>query len=214
LHQFEARNSSDCAIFDRHGWVLKHVRQWSFEELEWEVTGNVAYRAFCRMDSGKVPDAKTMIRINQAVDEATLRRVFERVVDEAKRRRVTRGRKMRVDTTVVETGLRYPLDSALCEGVTRVACREMERVRAAGLPVPDTFRNVRRSVARRLYEIEQVGRRPAPAQPMSLGPRRALRRYEHDIECRPQNAESASAIPRGSWICSAWLAPGSTNASA
>lgn len=140
--------------------VLKHVRQWSFEELQWEVTGNVAYRAFCRIDSGKVPDAKTMIRINQAVDEATLRRVFERVVEQAKHRKVTRGRRMRVDTTVVETGVRYPLDSGLCEDVTRVACREMERVRAAGLPVPDTFRNVRRSVARRLYEIEQIGRRP------------------------------------------------------
>src|SRR6187200_441388 len=140
--------------------VLKHVRQWSFEELQWEVTGNVAYRAFCRIDSGKVPDAKTMIRINQAIDEATLQRVFERLVDEAKRRKVTRGRKMRVDTTVVETGVRYPLDSGLCEDVTRVACREMERVRAAGLPVPDTFRNVGRSVARRLYEIEQIGRRP------------------------------------------------------
>jgi IS5 family transposase len=140
--------------------VLKHVRQWSFEELQWEVTGNVAYRAFCRIDSGKVPDAKTMVRINQAIDEATLRRVFERVVEEAKRRKVTRGRRMRVDTTVVETGIRYPLDSGLCEDVTRVACREMGRVRAAGLPVPDTFRNVRRSVARRLYEIEQIGRRP------------------------------------------------------
>ena len=140
--------------------VLKHVRQWSFEELQWEVTGNVAYRSFCRIDSGKVPDAKTMIRIHQAIDESTLRRVFERVVAEAKRRKVTRGRKMRVDTTVVETGVRYPLDSRLCEDVTRVACREMERVRAAGLPVPDTFRNVRRSVARRLFEIEQIGRRP------------------------------------------------------
>jgi len=140
--------------------ALKHIRQWSFEELEWEVTGNVAYRAFCRIDSGKVPDAKTMIRINQAIDEATLRRVFERIVGEAARRKVTRGRRMRVDTTVVETGVRYPLDSGLCEDVTRVACREMERVRVAGLPVPETFRNVRRSVARRLYEIEQIGRRP------------------------------------------------------
>jgi IS5 family transposase len=140
--------------------VLKHVRQWSFEELQWEVTGNVAYRAFCRIDSGKVPDAKTMIRINQTIDEATLRRVFEGVVEEARRRKVTRGRRLRVDTTVVETGIRHPLDSRLCEDVTRVACREVERVRAAGLPVPDTFRNVRRSVARRLLEIEQIGRRP------------------------------------------------------
>lgn len=140
--------------------TLKHIRQWSFEELEWEVTGNVAYRAFCRIDSGKVPDAKTMIRINHAVDPETLRRVFDHVVAEAKRRKVTRGRRMRVDTTVVETGVRYPLDSGLCEDVTRVACREMERVRAAGLPVPDTFRNVHRSVARRRWELDQISRRP------------------------------------------------------
>ncbi|OJY15619.1 MAG: hypothetical protein BGO98_23345 [Myxococcales bacterium 68-20] len=156
--------------------VLKHLRQWSFEELQWEVTGNVAYRAFCRIDSGKVPDAKTMIRINQAVDEATLRRVFERVVEQAKHRKLTRGRRMRVDTTVVETGVRYPLDSGLCEDVTRVACREMERVRAAGLPVPDTFRNVRRSVARRLYEIEQIGRRPTSREAKLEALKRPYRR--------------------------------------
>ena len=63
--------------------VLKHVRQWSFEELQWEVTGNVAYRAFCRIDSGKVPDAKTMIRINQAVDEATLALVKTAIAKDA-----------------------------------------------------------------------------------------------------------------------------------
>src|SRR6201999_1241196 len=39
-------------------------------------------------------------------------------------------------------------------------CREMERVRAARLPVPDTFLNVGPSVARRLYENDQLGPRP------------------------------------------------------
>ena len=138
--------------------VLKHVRQWSIEELEWEATGDLAYRAFCRIDSGRVLDAKTMIRINQAIDEATLQRVFERIVDEAKERRVTRGRRMRVDTTGVETNVRHPLDSGLCEDVARVACREM-----------DTFRNVRRSVARRLCEIEQIGRRPTTREAKRFG---------------------------------------------
>lgn len=45
-----------------------------------------------------------------------------RIVDEAKQRHVTRGRRMRVDTTVVETNVRHPLDSGLCEDVTPVAC--------------------------------------------------------------------------------------------
>jgi hypothetical protein len=32
---------------------------------EWEVTGNLAYRRCCRIEARKVPDAKTMIRLEQ-----------------------------------------------------------------------------------------------------------------------------------------------------
>lgn len=28
--------------------VLKHLRSWSYEQLQWEVTGNYVYRRFCR----------------------------------------------------------------------------------------------------------------------------------------------------------------------
>jgi IS5 family transposase len=37
--------------------VLKHLKGWSYEQLQWEVTGNLVYRYFCRIDGGKVPDA-------------------------------------------------------------------------------------------------------------------------------------------------------------
>src|SRR5205814_9970060 len=106
--------------------VLKHLKKWSYEQLEWEVTGNLVYRYFCRIDGGKVPDAKTMVRIGQLLDGAALRAVFTRVVEQAIARRVTRARKMRVDTTVVETPIRYPSDSRLCEDVTDVVCREID----------------------------------------------------------------------------------------
>src|SRR5262249_41323100 len=112
--------------------VLKHMKKWSYEQLEWEVTGNLVYRHFCRIHGGKVPDAKTMVRIGQLLDGETLRGVFDRVVGQASERRVTRGRKMRVDTTVVETQIRYPSDSRLCEDVTQVVCREIERMRVRG----------------------------------------------------------------------------------
>lgn len=45
--------------------VLKHLRHWSYDRLQWEVTGNVAYRKFCRIGGGKVPDAKTLVRLGQ-----------------------------------------------------------------------------------------------------------------------------------------------------
>jgi len=86
--------------------VLKHLRNWSYEQLEWEVTGNLVYRHFCRIDGGQVPDAKTMVRLGQLLEGKALHGVFERVVQIAAERRVTRGNKMRVDTTVVETPIR------------------------------------------------------------------------------------------------------------
>src|ERR1700722_10156299 len=43
--------------------VLKHLKNWSYEQVEWEVKGNLVYRYFCRIDAGSVPDAKTMVRL-------------------------------------------------------------------------------------------------------------------------------------------------------
>ncbi len=47
--------------------LLKHVRNWSFDALEREVRMNLAYRDFARIGLGKVPDAKTLARIAQAL---------------------------------------------------------------------------------------------------------------------------------------------------
>jgi IS5 family transposase len=152
--------------------VLKHLKDWSYEQLQWEVTGNLVYRYFCRIDGGKVPDAKTMVRLGQLLDGEMLRPLFDRIVKLAVQRRVTRGRKMRVDTTVVETPVRHPSDSRLCEDVTQVLCREVERARSQGVAAPRGFRNVRRSVGRRQREITQISRRPLGRD----AKRRALRR--------------------------------------
>ena len=152
--------------------VLKHLKEWSYEQLEWEVKGNLVYRHFCRIDAGKVPDAKTMVRLGQLLDGAALRAVFERIVGIAVARKVTRGRKMRVDTTVVETPIRYPSDSRLCEDVSEGVCREIERLRSLGVTAPANFRNVHRSVTRRVREITHISRRPLARE----AKRRALQR--------------------------------------
>jgi hypothetical protein len=71
--------------------VLKHLRNWSFERLEWEVTGNVAYRQFCRIGCGKVPDSTTMVRYGMLLDESVLQSIFDRLLQKARERKVTRG---------------------------------------------------------------------------------------------------------------------------
>src|SRR5437899_1356012 len=113
--------------------VLKHLECWSYEQLEWEVRGSVAYRHFCRLGSGTVPDGKTLVRVGQLLEGDLLRAVLERVVGVAVERKVTRGRRLRVDTTVVEAPIRYPTDSGLCEDGIRVLRRGVRRLVAAGI---------------------------------------------------------------------------------
>lgn len=139
--------------------VLKHLRHWSYDELEREVTGSLVYRRFCRIDAGKVPDAKTMVRLGQVVDGSTLRQLLHRLVIVAGSAGVTKGKRMRVDTTVVEAPIHHPTDSGLCEDVIRVLSRAMRRLAQTGVDLGFKLRNVRRSVSHRMREIAQGLRR-------------------------------------------------------
>lgn len=136
--------------------VLKHLKDWTFQELEWEVRGNVAYRHFCRIHAGKVPDSTTMVRHGQLLHGSALWPIFDRIVQQARERHVTSGRKMRIDTTVTESPIHYPTDSALCEDSVRVLRRTMSRLAGAGVKLSFKLRHVGRSVSRRMREIGQA----------------------------------------------------------
>jgi transposase, IS5 family len=75
----------------------------------------------------KVPDAKTLVRLGQAVGPEAIRELHNRVAI-AQQRQVVRGRKMRVDTTVVESNIHYPTDSSLSNDGTRVLTRMMQKI--------------------------------------------------------------------------------------
>jgi len=148
--------------------VLKHLYDWSFDECEREVRGSLVYRAFCRIDCERVPDAKTLIRLAQALGPETLQALHERIVQVARQRRVTRGHRLRVDTTVVETNIHYPTDSSLLADGVRVLTRTLKRVTsrlgAGALHVRDRLRSVRRRVFEIAQHTRAAGRGSAAAQ--------------------------------------------------
>jgi Transposase domain (DUF772) len=148
--------------------ILKHLYDWSFDECERVVRGSLVYRAFCRIDGERVPDAKTLIRLSQLLGPETLKPILERIVRLARQRRVTRGSRMRVDTTVVETNIHYPTDSSLLADGVRVLTRTMRRVATRVGDEALRGRDRTRSVARRVFEIVQrsraAGRGTAAAQ--------------------------------------------------
>ena len=131
--------------------ILKHLLDWSFDDLEQEVRANLVYRAFTRIDVDEVPDAKTILKIAKALGPEIIEHLHRRVVEVAKRAGVTHGRRFRIDTTVVETNVHYPTDSTLLQDGVRVLTRTMQRASAA---VGDRRRRVRnrlRSVTRRVW---------------------------------------------------------------
>jgi IS5 family transposase len=108
--------------------VLKHMRNWSYGVLEREVRANLVYRDFTRVGGAKMPDAKTMGRWGVAVGPAVVKQIHDRMVQIARQHRVAEGRRMRVDTTVVETNIHYPTDSSLLGDGVRVLTRTMKKI--------------------------------------------------------------------------------------
>jgi IS5 family transposase len=138
--------------------VLKHVRNWSYAVLEREVRTNLVYRAFTRVGGRAVPDAKTMGRWGVAVGPEVIAQLHRRLIAIAREQQVVEGRKMRVDTTVVETNIHYPTDSSLLGDGVRVLTRAMQRVTAIAGRVGATLRDRRRSVTHRLLDIGRIAR--------------------------------------------------------
>ena len=87
--------------------ILKHARNWSYQILEREVRANLVCRDFTRIGNEKAPDAKTMGRWGIAVGPSVIREVHDRIVQIARSKDVVQGRRMRVDTTVVDRNIHY-----------------------------------------------------------------------------------------------------------
>ena len=140
--------------------ILKHLFDWSYDDLEREVRVNLVYRMFTRIDAGEVPDAKTILKIARALGPEVIEQLHRQVVEVAKRAGVTHGRRFRVDTTVVETNVHYPTDSTLLQDGVRVLTRTMQRASTALGDASTRIRHRLRSVTRTVLTIAYQARSP------------------------------------------------------
>ena len=140
--------------------ILKHLFDWSYDDMEREVRANLVYRMFTRIDAGEVPDAKTILKIARALGPDVIEQLHRQVIEVAKRAGVTHGRRFRIDTTVVETNVHYPTDSTLLQDGVRVLTRTMQRASAAMGDPRGRVRNRLRSVTRRVLTIAYEARSP------------------------------------------------------
>jgi transposase, IS5 family len=138
--------------------VLKHLKGWSFRELERELRCNLIYRRFTHFDAEVTPNFSTFSRLFALLSPAVTQQIHHRVVGLACAHGAAQGRRVRVDTTVVESNVHYPTDSTLLGDGVRILSRTLGRI--AQQCKRDTVKvvNHARSVKYRLLEISRAAK--------------------------------------------------------
>jgi IS5 family transposase len=147
--------------------AVKHLYNLSYEQTEHQVRDSLVLRQFCRVYFEQVPDDTTLLRWANQLQPETLVAFNERLAQLAKQLRVTQGRKLRTDGTVVETNVAYPSDSKLLADGVRVLGRTLKRIRTALGPHANEavtlFRNRTHTARQVARTIQQAARRRSKA---------------------------------------------------
>jgi IS5 family transposase len=156
------RNSTPVEVILRM-LAIKRLYGFSYEQTEYHVRDSLVLRQFCRVYLKPVPDDTTLIRWAALIQPDTLEEFNQRLTQLARQLKVTRGRKLRTDGTVVETNIHPPSDSSLLADSVRVLGRTLSRARQVlgeqtrlGQAV---FRNRTRSVRRLARQVGEAMRR-------------------------------------------------------
>src|SRR5919109_1179167 len=122
------RNSTPVEVVLRM-LVVRRLYSYSYEETVQRVRDSLSLRQFCRVYLNDVPVDTTLIRCANVIQPKTLEKFNERIIELAVERKVTQGRKLRTDGTVVESNIRPPSDSRLLADGVRVLARTVVRAR-------------------------------------------------------------------------------------
>jgi IS5 family transposase len=152
--------------------AVKHLYNLSYEQTEHQVRDSLVLRHFCRVYFEAVPDDTTMIRWANLMQPATLAAFNARLVHLAIQLKVTGGRKLRTDGTVVETNITYPTDNKLLAAGVRRLSRTLKRAQpllAAAVVAPQRwFRDRTRSAKRLTHAIVNLARQRSEAAKTAL----------------------------------------------
>ena len=185
------RNSTPVEVVLRM-LVVKRLYGYSYEETERVVRDSLSLRAFCRVYLQDVPDDTTLIRWANLIQPKTLETFNQRVMQLAVERKVTKGRKLRTDGTVVEANIRPPSDSRLLADSVRVLARTILRgravLRSAGQKIQSGFEDGTQQAKRLAHQIGETLRSKKEAA-QSAGKqayRELLRLTEQTLSCANQ----------------------------
>jgi IS5 family transposase len=162
LTPVHGRNSTPVEVILRM-LVVMRLYNWSYDRTSYFVNDSLVLRQFCRAYLEPVPVDTTLIRWANCIGPETIQAINDRAVQLARSLKVTRGRKLRVDTTAVETDIHYPTDSGLLGDGVRALSRLFGRAKAAlgeaAAGLGGAFRSRARAVRKLSQRLHRIARR-------------------------------------------------------
>lgn len=199
--QTRGRHSTPVEVILRM-LVVKHLYKWSYEQTESLVADSITLRQFCRVYLNSVPDDTVLIKWANLIRPETLQQLLEHIVQMARQLKVTRGRKLRTDGTVVESNIHHPTDSSLLVDGVRVLSRMLKQARQVIVSVTEepprvaqgVFRNRLRSARETARVISETTRRKA--KETDQGCQRAYRKLVRITQASVEQAEQVAEVLR------------------
>lgn len=103
--------------------VLKQYRELAYDELSFHVNDSSSFRHFSRLEHGQYP-CKAVLQENiKRLTEETWEAIHKAVIGYAEREMIETGKKIRIDSTAVETDIHRPTDATLLADGIRIMTR-------------------------------------------------------------------------------------------
>jgi len=93
--------------------VLKQFRCLSYEELAFHLEDSNSFRAFARVEMGQYPSSSTLQENIKPISEKSWEAIHICLMRYVQKFGIENGRKMRIDSTAVETDVHDPTDASL-----------------------------------------------------------------------------------------------------
>lgn len=133
--------------------VLKQFRALSYEELAFHLEDSHVFRAFARLDMGQYPSSSTLQENIKSISESSWEKIHRCIILYAQEVGIESGRKIRIDSTAIETDIHDPTDATLLFDGIRIITRWLNDGHKLS-PQPDyQFSNHNRVAKKRLMGI-------------------------------------------------------------
>jgi IS5 family transposase len=140
--------------------VIKARSGWGYETLVKEISDSLHLRRFCRIAlTERVPDESTVRKLVRRLGPEVIEEIVMVLIRSATQQGTParfQVRAARIDSTVVESDVRYPTDIELCEDATKILAREAKKVCHLAGDLAPKVRDRSRSITQRVRKLNRT----------------------------------------------------------